>query len=85
MIEHFGTQREARSQGRAPLLLVSKQNLNPSSWHITLTILKNGLEMRKLKYLEVKRVKNSKKQTIEHYKDQFPNIQKILCMLFYCD
>jgi hypothetical protein len=25
---------QARSKGRAPLFLVSKQNLNPSSWHI---------------------------------------------------
>jgi hypothetical protein len=31
-----------------------------------------------------KGVENSKRQTIEHYKNQFPNTQKILYMLLYC-
>jgi len=41
----------------------------------TLTIVENGLEMRK------EEVKNSKKQITKHYKGQFPNTPKIPCML----
>jgi hypothetical protein len=33
---------------------------------------------------QVKGVRNSKKQTIECYKGQFSNTQKIPCMLLYC-
>jgi hypothetical protein len=43
-----------------------------------------GLKMKKLRPPQVKKVKNSKKQTTEHYKGWFLNIQKIPCMLFYC-
>jgi hypothetical protein len=50
-------------KGRAPLFLMSKQNLNPSYWHIlhTKNQVKNTLELRKLHPPKVKGVKNSKK------------------------
>jgi hypothetical protein len=65
--------------------MVSKQNLNPplDAPH-TNTIVKNGLEMRKLRPPKVKGVKNSKKQTTKHYKGWFSNTQKFPCMSFYC-
>jgi len=50
----------------------------------TLTIIKNGLEIRKLLSPKVKRVKNSKRKASEHYNDQFPNTKKIPCMLLCC-
>jgi hypothetical protein len=40
--------------------------------------------MRKLKSSKVKGIKSLKKQTTKHYKGQFPNTQKIPCMLLYC-
>jgi hypothetical protein len=50
----------------------------------TLAIVENRLEMRKIWPSRiVKGVKNSRKQTIKHYKDWFPNVQKISCM-FLC-
>jgi hypothetical protein len=56
---------EYSSQGRVELILMSKQNLKPSSWCIyTIRIVKNGLEMRKLWSPKVKGVRNSRK-TIE--------------------
>jgi hypothetical protein len=46
-----------------------------------LKIVKNGIELRKLRPPIVEEVKNSKKQTTECYKGQFSNTQKIRCML----
>jgi len=48
------------NKGRALLLLVSKQNLKPFSWRITLKIIENKLEMRKLCPPKVKGVKKFK-------------------------
>jgi hypothetical protein len=39
--------------------------------------------MRKLWSPKVKGVKNSQKKTIEHYKGQFLNTQKVPFMLFF--
>jgi hypothetical protein len=72
--------RKVRSKGRALLFLVSKQNLNPSSWHIWHT--KNHwkwIRNEKVMAPKVKGVKNSKKQnhwtiqrlTLEHSKEFF--------------
>jgi hypothetical protein len=70
---------------RALLLLVSKQNLKPSfSASNTPRIVKNGLQLRKSWPPKVKGVKNSKKQTIENYKGQFLNTQKVPFTLFCC-
>ncbi len=56
------------SHGRVLLILVSKQNLKPSSCASnTIKLIENGLEMRKLWSPKVKGVRNLKK-TIEHYK-----------------
>ncbi len=71
------------SQGRVFLLLMSKQNLKPSSSN-TLRIVKNKLEMRKLWPPKVKGVKNSKKTN--HWTLQRPVLKhpKVLFMLFCC-
>jgi hypothetical protein len=50
----------------------------------TLVIVENKLKMRKLWPLKTKGVKNSKKQTIEHYQSWFLNIPKKKIMLIYC-
>jgi len=49
-----------------------------------LKIVKNRIEMRKLQSPKGEGVKNSKKQSIEHYPGRFPITQKILCMLLCC-
>jgi hypothetical protein len=82
-LKHSG---QAGSKGRPLLFLVSKQNLNPPPLGASdiLIIVENGLEIRKLWPLKIKRVKNSKKKTTEHYKSRFLNTQKIPCILFCC-
>jgi hypothetical protein len=60
---------QVRSKGRASLFLVSKQNLNPSYWHILYTKnRKKWIRIEKLMTPQNRGVKNSKKQTIECYK-----------------
>jgi hypothetical protein len=51
--------------------------------HMTLTIVKKWIRNEKVTAFQSE-VKNSKKQTIEHYKGQFPNTQKKICILFCC-
>jgi hypothetical protein len=77
---------QAGFKGRAPLFLVSTQNLNPSSWRIWHTNnCWKGIRNEKVTAPQSKKqVKNSKKQTTEHYKGRFPNTQKILCVLLCC-
>jgi hypothetical protein len=69
------------SKGRALVFLVSKQNLNPSYWHIcsgALKIIKNRIGLRKLLALKKEGVRISKKQTTKCYKGRFLNTQKFL-------
>jgi hypothetical protein len=48
-----------------------------------LKIIPKKIKMKKLWLLKIKGVKNSKKKPPKCYKDQFPNTQKLPCMLFY--
>jgi len=74
---------EYSSQWRVLLFLVPNKTLSPPlGISKKIRIVKNGLEMRKLWPPKVKGVKNSKK-TIEHYKGQFLNTQKVLFMLVF--
>jgi hypothetical protein len=47
-------------------------------------IIKNKLEMRKLRPPKVKGVKNSNNKTTEPYKTWSPNTKKIPCLSFCC-
>ncbi len=49
----------------------------------TLTTLENELETRKLWAPKVKGVKNSKKQSTEHYKADSQALKFSFCMLFF--
>ncbi len=65
-------------QGEGSIVSGVQKKLQPLflAAYDTLTIFEKGLEMRKLQPPKVKGVKNSKKQTTEHYQSQFLNTQK---------
>jgi hypothetical protein len=69
----------------APFFMVSKQNLNPSYWHIW--CIKNCQRwnvIEKVMAAQSKGGQKLKKTTTKHYKGEFPNTQKIPCILFCC-
>jgi len=66
MSDYLSIQARPDPSGGLHCFLVSKQNLNPFYWWIK--ICQKKLQMRKLRPPKVEGVKNSKKQTIEHYK-----------------
>jgi hypothetical protein len=70
------------SKGRDPLFLVSKQNMNGALGTFDTLIIVEKTNYKWKSYSpKLKGVKNSKKQTIKHYKGWFPNTKKLLCML----
>ncbi len=83
--EYLSTQGRLDPRGGLCCLWCSNKTWTPSPGACdTLTVIKNRLEMRKLQPSKVKGIKNSKKQTIEHYQNRFLNTQKISCMLLCC-
>jgi hypothetical protein len=67
--------RVGRIQGEG--LIVSKQTWTPPIGASgTTKIIKNKIELKKLWPPKIEKIKNSKKQTIEHYKGWFLNTQK---------
>jgi hypothetical protein len=69
---------QGRPDSRGGLIVFwcpNKTWTSPFDTSNTLTIVKSGLEMRKLKLPKVKGFKNSNKQTTKHYKSRFPNTQ----------
>jgi hypothetical protein len=79
MTKHLNTQGRPNLKGKFLLFLVSKQNLNPSSWHIW-HINNHWKWIRNEKIItpQIKGVKNSKKQITKHYKANFQTPKKFL-------
>jgi hypothetical protein len=75
---------QAGSKRRAFLFLVSKQNLNASSWRISLTkqFQKWIRNEKVIPHPQVEGVKNSEKETIEHSKADFRASQKFFVCCF---
>jgi hypothetical protein len=85
MIEQFNVQGRPDPRGELCCFWCpNKTWIFPLVASNTSTIVENIFKMRKLWPHKVKGVKNSKEQTTEHYKSQFPNTQNILYMLFCC-
>jgi len=82
VIEHLSAQVKPNPSGE--LCYFCCQNISctpPLGTSDTLTIIKNGLEMRKMA-TKVKRVKNSNKQTTKHYKASSKTSQKFFGCCF---
>jgi len=81
VIEHLNVQGRPDPRARLHCFWCSNKTWTPLlGASDTLTIVKNSLEMTKLRSPKVKGVKNSKNQTTEHYKAQFLNTKKFfLC------
>jgi hypothetical protein len=73
---------QAGSKWRAPLFLVSKQNLNLSYWCIWhIKNCQKHIRIEKVTAPQVEGVKNSEKTNHQMLQSQFPNTQKIHYML----
>jgi hypothetical protein len=74
---------QAKSKGKAPLFLVSKQNLTLFiDTFKALKFVKNGIELRKLCPLKLEGVKNSKNEPSNITKANFQRPKKILIYRF---
>jgi hypothetical protein len=84
--EHLSTQGRPNPKGGLHCFCAPNKTWKPPlGASDALIVLKNELETRKLRSPKVEGVKNSKKQTTEHYyKAGFLTPPKILCMLLCC-
>jgi hypothetical protein len=81
----FFTHGQARSKGKVPLFLVSKQNLSPSiGASQALKIAKNGIKLKKLWPPKVEGSQIQKNKPSNVIKASSQTLKKNPCMFFYC-
>jgi hypothetical protein len=72
---------QAGSKGEVSIVSGVQTKLEPLLLtHLTLTIVENGLKMRKLRPPKLKGAKNSRNQTTEHYKGGPEHLKNSLCV-----